>query len=315
MSGPLRIDRDRMRAVCQKTEAGRLSYHLGVMAKVASLSALLFAAFACVATGQGNSTWTEPFAPFRVAGNIYFVGTRGVSSFLLTTSDGHILIDTGLAQAVPQVRANVEKLGFTLRDIRIILSSHAHFDHVEGHAEMQRLTGATVMAVGEDAAALAAGQDISALGGPGWKPVKVGRILRDGDTVTLGGVTLTAHLTAGHTKGCTTWTTTVADGGKSLRVVFVGGVSVNQGVQLLDNPRHPSIVADYDRTFKVLKELQADIFLAQHPNMFDMEQKVARNAGGRNPFVDPEGYQAFVAEAEQSYMAQLKRERAGRAQR
>jgi metallo-beta-lactamase class B len=286
------------------------------MAKIGSLSALLFAAFVSVANGQANSSWTEPFAPFRVAGNIHFVGTRGVSSFLLTTPDGHILLDTGLEQAVPQVRANIENLGFALRDIKIILSSHAHFDHVEGHAEMQRLTGATVMAVGEDAAALSAGTDNSALGASGWKPVKVGRVLRDGDTVTLGGTTLTAHLTAGHTKGCTTWTTTVSEGGKSLRVVFVGGTSVNQGVQLLDNSRHPSIVADYDRTFKVLKEIQADIFLAQHPNMFEMEKKVARmNAGGGNPFVDPQGYKAFVAASEQSYQAQLRRERASRTQR
>jgi metallo-beta-lactamase class B len=283
------------------------------MAKIpASLSALLLVSFAAVAGGQGNSSWTEPFAPFRVAGNIFFVGTRGVSSFLLTTPDGHILLDTGLEQAVSQVRANVENLGFSLRDIKIILSSHAHFDHVEGHAEMQRLTGATVMAVGEDAAALSSGKDNSALGASGWKPVKVGRVLRDGDTVTLGGTTLTAHLTPGHTKGCTTWTTMVTDGGKSLRVVFVGGTSVNQGVQLLDNTRHPSIVADYDRTFKVLKELQADIFLAQHPNMFQMEEKVARTKAGGNPFVDPEGYKKFVAESEQSYLAQLKRERASR---
>ena len=285
------------------------------MARVASLSALLFAAFACDAVGLGNPAWTEPFAPFRVAGNIYFVGTRGVSSFLLTTPDGHILLDTGLQQTLPQVRANVENLGFALRDIKILLSSHAHFDHVEGHAEMQRLTGATVMAIGDDAAALSAGRDNSALGGPGWTPVKVGRILRDGDTVSLGGVTLTAHLTAGHTKGCTTWTTTVAENGKSLRVVFVGGVSVNQGVELLDNSRHPSIIADYDRTFKVLKELEADIFLAQHPDMFEMEQKVARNAGAGNAFVDPAGYKAFIAAAEHSYLTRLQRERAGRTQR
>jgi metallo-beta-lactamase class B len=286
------------------------------MAKTASLSALLFATFASVAGGQGNSSWTEPFAPFRVAGNLYFVGTRGVSSYLLTTPDGHILIDTGLEQAVSQVRANVENLGFAVRDIKILLSSHAHFDHVEGHAEMQRLTGATVMAIGEDAAALSSGKDNSALGGPAWKPVKVGRTLRDGDTVTLGGVTLTAHLTAGHTKGCTTWTTTVAEGGKTLRVVFIGGTSVNQGVRLLDNSRHPTIVADYERTFKVLKELQADIFLAQHPNMFEMERKVARmKAGAGNPFVDPQGFKEFVAAAEQSFLSQLKRERADRPQR
>lgn len=285
------------------------------MAKIGVWSALLLTAFTCAAAAQRDSSWTEPFASFRVAGNLYFVGTRGVSSFLMTTPEGHILIDTGLEQAVPQVARNIENLGFTLRDIKIILSSHAHFDHVEGHAEMQRRTGATVMAIGEDAAALSSGRDNSALGGPSWKPVSVGRVLRDGDTVTLGGVTLTAHLTPGHTKGCTTWTTTIADGGKPLRVVFVGGTSVNSGVQLLDNTRHPSIVADYERTFRVLKELAADIFLAQHPNMFDMEKKVARINAGGNPFVDPQGYKAFVQAAERSFQAQLQRERDGRTQR
>ena len=265
---------------------------------------------------QFSGAYSDPIEPFRIVGNIHYVGAANIASYLIATPQGHILIDTGMNEMHDGITRSIEKLGFKLADIKIMLSSHAHFDHVEGHAEMQRLSGATVMAVGEDAAALSAGQDNSALGGPGWNPVKVGRILRDGDTVTLGGTTLTAHLTAGHTKGCTTWMTTVADGGKSLRVVFVGGTSVNQGVQLLDNARHPSIVADYDRTFKVLKELQADIFLAQHPNMFQMEGKVARmNAGKGNPFVDPEGYRAFVAASEESYRAQLQRERAGRAQR
>ena len=230
-----------------ETKPRRLSYDSFFMPKIGAWSAVLFAAFACAAAAQRDSSWTEPFASFRIAGNLYFVGTRGVSSFLLTTPEGHILIDTGLEQAMPQVARNVENLGFAVRDIKIILSSHAHFDHVEGHAEMQRRTGATVMAIGEDAAALASGRDNSALGGPSWKPVRVGRVLRDGDTVTLGG--------------------------KPLRVVFVGGTSVNSGVRLLDNTRHPSIVADYERTFRVLKELAADIFLAQHPTMFDMERR------------------------------------------
>lgn len=263
-----------------------------------------------VLEAQSDPSWTEPFQPFRVAGNLYFVGTRGVSAFLFTTSEGHILLDTGLEKGVPLIRRNIETLGFKLTDIKVILSSHAHFDHVEGHAEMQRLTGATVMAVGEDAAALAAGTDRSALGGPGWKPVAVGRVLRDGDVVTLGGTTLTAHLTPGHTKGCTTWTTMVNDGGRNLRVVLVGGTSVNQGVQLLNNARHPAIVDDYRRTFRVLKELQADIFLAQHPNMFGMEQKVAAVKEGRsNPFVDPDGYREFVLTNEKAFVSRLERER------
>lgn len=259
--------------------------------------------------GQGSSRYTEPFEPFKIVGNLYFVGTRGVSSYLLTSPEGHILIDTGVEEGVPLVRRNIEKLGFKITDIKIILSSHAHFDHVGGHAEMQRITGATAMAVGEDAVSLSSGSDISALSGPGWKRVAVGRVLRDGEDVTLGGVTLKANLTPGHTKGCTTWTTTIRDGGRSYRVVFVGGTSINQGVRLVGNTRHPTIIPDYARTFRVLKELNADIFLAQHPNMFDMEAKVARlKAGDTNAFVDPQGYRAFVAEQEKNYQTQLQRE-------
>jgi metallo-beta-lactamase class B len=272
------------------------------------------AMFLCVRDGVAqNNSYTEPFEPFKIVGNLYFVGTRGVSSFLLTTSAGHILIDTGVEAAVPQVRANVEKLGFKITDIKILLSSHAHFDHVGGHAEMQRITGATAMAVGEDAVSLSSGSDISALSGPGWKRVAVGRVLRDGEDVVLGDVTVKANLTPGHTKGCTTWTAVVRDGGKSYRVVFVGGTSVNEGVRLLGNTRHPTIIADYTRTFRVLKELSADIFLAQHPRMFNMEAKVARmKAGDANAFVDPEGYRAFVADAEKAYLTQLNREKSER---
>jgi metallo-beta-lactamase class B len=258
---------------------------------------------------QNDPSWTEPFEPFRIADNLYFVGTRGVSSFLFVTPQGNILLDTGVEEAVPQVRANIEKLGFKISDIKIILASHAHFDHVGGHALMQQLTGATVMAVGEDAKSIGSGVDTSALGASGWKPAKVGRVLKDGETVALGGVTLTAHLTPGHTKGCTTWSTRVPHAGKSLFLVMVGGTSVNGGVKLLNNTRHPTIAEDYARTFRVLKELTPDIFVAQHPNMFKMEEKVARlKAGDANAFIDPQGYQAFVSSNEQAYLTQLKKE-------
>jgi metallo-beta-lactamase class B len=232
-----------------------------------------------------------------------------VSSFLFVTTAGNILLDTGVEQAVPIVRANVEKLGFKITDIKIILASHAHFDHVGGHALMQQLTGATVMAVGEDAKSIGSGTDSSALGGPGWKPAKVGRVLKDGETVTLGGVTLTPHLTPGHTKGCTTWSTRVTHNRKSLFLVMIGGTSINGGVKLLNNTRHPSIVDDYARTFRVLKELKPDIFVAQHPNMFHMEDKVRRlKAGDADAFIDPQGYQALVSSGEQTYQTQLKQE-------
>jgi metallo-beta-lactamase class B len=166
------------------------------------------------------------------------------------------------------------------------------------------------MALGEDAAALSSGVDTSALGAQGWKPVKVGRVLKDGDTVSLGDVTLTAHLTPGHTKGCTTWTTTVRDGARAVNVLFIGGTSVNQGVHLLGNTRHPSIVEDYARTFAFLRGQKPDIFLAQHPPMFGMEDKVRRLKGGETqPFVDPQGFQAFVASQERAYVAELQQER------
>jgi metallo-beta-lactamase class B len=279
--------------------------------KATMLAAAVLAATAAL-SAQGDPTWTQPFEPQRIADNLYFVGTRGLSSFLLVTREGNILIDTGLEESVPLVRANIEKLGFKIADIKIMLSSHTHFDHVAGHAEMQRLTGATIMALGEDAAALSSGTDNSALGARGWKPAKVGRVLKDLDTVSLGGVTLTAHHTPGHTKGCTAWTTTVTDTGQTYNVVFVGCASINQGVKLLGNTRHPTIVGDYARTFKVLKELRADIFLAQHPSMFRLEDKVKRlKPGAPNPFVDPQGYRDFVAGQERNYLTQLERERSG----
>jgi metallo-beta-lactamase class B len=280
-----------------------MKYAFTTLTALAALSAALGA--------QGDPSWRQPFEPFRIAGNLYFVGTRGLSSFLLTTPAGHILLDTGLDDTVPGIAANIEKLGFKPADVRIMLSSHAHFDHVGGHASMQRLTGAQVMAVGEDARALETGTDTSALGAQGWKPVKVSRVLKDGETVTLGGTTMTANLTPGHTKGCTTWTATITHEGRPLRVVFIGGTSINDGVTLIGNTRHPAIADDYARTFRVLREFQPDIFVAQHPSMFRMEEKVQRlKAGEREPFVDPAGYRAHVDAAEKAYRTQLQREQA-----
>jgi len=255
---------------------------------------------------------SRPVAPFRVIGNIYYVGAAGISAHLIVTPQGLILVDTGTREMLTGLRANIEKLGHKLTDVKIILSSHAHWDHVEGHAAMKDLTGAQVMAVGEDAAAIASGKDNSALGSDGWPPTKVDRVLKDGDTVTLGGVTLTAHLTPGHTKGCTTWTTTVEENGQSYSVVFIGALSINEGVKLIGNQRHPSIAADYARAFHVLKGLKPDVFLAQHPSIYGMEEKMKRLASGapQNPFIDPDGYRRVVSEAEVAYLKQLEREKA-----
>jgi metallo-beta-lactamase class B len=261
---------------------------------------------------QLDPTWLEPVEPFRIADGLWYVGSRGISSFLLTGPEGHVLLDTGLAQNVPLVKSSIEKAGFQLGDVKILLASHAHFDHVAGHAEMARLTGASVVALGEDARALSSGSDLSALAGPGWAPVPVARVIADGDVVELGPIRLTAHHTPGHTQGCTTWTTTVRDGGESLPVVLIGGTSVNAGVKLLDNARHPTIAEDYAGSFDVLKKLPVQIFLAQHPQMFGLDEKRARLGSGANPFIDPDGYRAFVDGQERSYRERLAAERAER---
>ncbi len=257
---------------------------------------------------------SQPVEPYKVIGNIYYVGAVNISSHIIVTPEGLILLDSGTQEMLPGIRTNLEKLDYTLQDVKIILSSHAHWDHVEGHAAIKELSGAQVMAVGEDAAAIASGIDTSAAGAQGWNPTAVDRVLKNGDKVTLGGVTMQAHLTPGHTKGCTAWTITVEENGKFYVVVFVGGTGINRGVQLLDNKRHPSIVEDYARTFRVLKELPADVFLAQHPSMYGMADKLERLRAGAtsNPFIDPEGYQRFLEEEEGKYLRQLEEERAGK---
>lgn len=259
---------------------------------------------------SAQSDWRQPLDGFKMIGNLYYVGTAGLSSYLITTPAGHIMIDSTLNDGVPLIKANVEKLGFKMSDVKILLSSHAHFDHVEGHAAMKRATGAEVMALGEDAAAIASGKDNSALGGPSWEPTPVARVLKDGDTVSLGGVTLTAHLTPGHTKGCTTWTTTFQDAGQSYPAIFVCSTTINQGVTLLKNARHPDIADAYARTFAFLKTQKPQLFFAPHPNQFGMADKLPRlKAGGANPFIDPSGYATYVARGEKVYLDQLAKER------
>jgi metallo-beta-lactamase class B len=257
---------------------------------------------------------SQPVEPYKVIGNIYYVGAVNISSHIIVTPEGLILLDTGTQEMLPGIRTNLAKLGYTLQDVKIILSSHAHWDHVEGHAAIKELSGATVMAVGEDAAAISSGIDNSAAGASGWNPTEVDRVLKDGDKVTLGGVTMQAHLTPGHTKGCTAWTTTVEEDGESYSVLFVGGTGINRnlGVKLLNNKRHPSIVEDYARTFRVLGSLEVDVFLAQHPSMYGMADKMERLKAGAtpNPFIDPEGYQRFLKQEEGNYLKQLEEERA-----
>jgi metallo-beta-lactamase class B len=272
----------------------------------------LACAFAGAAIGRAGAQepdWRQPFEPIKIVGNVYYVGTRGLSSFLIVTPAGGILIDSGEAASVPFIRANVEKLGFRLSDVRLLLAGHAHFDHVGGHADIKRLTNAQVVAMDADRDALESGTDRSALGGSGWAPVHIDRVIKDGETVALGGTTLTAHLTPGHTQGCTTWTMETTATGRRYQVAFVCSVTVNEGVRLVGNTRVPAIADHYARAFRVLRDLKPDVFVAEHGRVFDLEDKARRAGGAANPFVDAAGYRQFVDRSEQAYQKQLREER------
>ena len=228
---------------------------------------------------------TTPATPHRIAGNLYYVGTRSLASFLMTTPQGHILINTNWEAGVAGLKDSVEKLGFKFADIKIILGSHAHGDHMEGDALVKEMTGAQVMAMAEDVPALERMR-------PGDKPHPIDRVLRDGDRVTLGGSTLVARLTPGHTKGCTTWTTTVREDNRQLSVVIIGSMGSNPGFQFVNNKDNPNIADEYKQGFKVLRSLQPDIPLASHPAMYNMTAKLERLGAKPNPFIDPAGYTA-----------------------
>jgi metallo-beta-lactamase class B len=265
------------------------------------------------ASAQGNPDWTAPFPPFRIAGNLYYVGGKDLASYLVTTPKGNILINSDLEANVPMIRASVEKLGFKFEDTRILLISHAHFDHDAGSALVKEITGATYMVMDADVPVVESGgkADFQYGNTPAalYRPTKVDRVLHDGDKVTLGGTVLVAHLTPGHTRGCTTWTMTVRERGQSYNVVIVGSPNVNPGYRLVDNPVYPEIVEDYERMWRVLKSLPCDIFLGAHGSYFGLEAKHSRMApGGANPFVDPEGYKNFLAQKEQDFHTELARQ-------
>jgi metallo-beta-lactamase class B len=262
---------------------------------------------------QNSPAWTEPFPPFRIAGNLYYVGSKGLANYLITTPQGNILINSDLEESVPLIRASVEKLGFKFTDIRILLISHAHWDHDAGSAAIKALTGATYMVMDGDVSVVESGgkTDFQYGNQPAllYPPAKVDRVLRDGDQVKLGGVTLVAHLTPGHTKGCTTWTMKVEEAGRIHDVVIVGSPNVNEGYKLVGNSAYPEIAADYESTFQVLKSLPVDLFLGAHGSYFDLETKYARmKKGDAAPFVDPIGYRTYVTDRERAFRTELARQ-------
>jgi metallo-beta-lactamase class B len=273
------------------------------------------AVVAANAGAQHQPEWTEPFPPFKVAGNLYYVGSKGLANYLITTPAGNVLINSDLEANVPLIRASIEKLGFRFSDTKILLISHAHWDHDAASATVKRLTGAKYMVMDADVPVVESGgkndfhygSDTATL----YPATKVDRVLHDGDEVKLGGTTLVAHLTPGHTKGCTTWTMKVSEGGKSYDVVIVGSPNVNAGYKLVGNKTYPNIASDFEKTFRVLKSLPVDYFLGAHGAYFDMEAKYPRMKEGQpSPFLDRAGYAAYVTEREQAFQKELARQKA-----
>ncbi len=285
---------------------------------IVSCHLILFLAAVLATAGsvlaQPDPVWTEPFPPFRIAGNLYYVGSKGLANYLIVTPKGNILINSDLEANVPMIKASIEKLGFKFEDTRILLISHAHFDHDAGSYLIKNATGAQYMVMDADVSVVESGgkTDFQYGNTPAnlYPPTKVDRILHDGDQVRLGDTVLVAHLTPGHTKGCTTWTMKITAGGRIYNVVIVGSPNVNPGYKLVGNAAYRQIAEDYERMFRVLKSLPCDIFLGAHGGYFGLEQKYPLlKDGGANPFVDPDGYKNFVDQKERDFRTELAKQK------
>ena len=249
------------------------------------------------------AAWNKPTEPFKIIDNVYYVGTNGLASYLITSPQGHILVDTVMPEATSQIKANIEKLGFKVTDIKYLVNTHAHIDHTGGLAEMKQASGAQMIAGEADKPLLEGGyypgaQEDSALAFP---PVKVDRTVREGDKVTIGDVTLTARETPGHSPGCTSWEFSVKDGDatRSVLIFCSGTVALNH---LVPNPTYPGIVTDYRRTFARAKDMKVDVLLAPHPEMYRMQDKRAMlSDGAPNPFVNPGEFNAYAATLEKAF--------------
>ena len=264
-----------------------------------------------------NVDWTRPFPPFRMIGNIYWVGSYDLSTYLITTPQGNILINTGVGETAKQIKASVEQLGFKLSDTKILTATHGHFDHVAGLAELKRMTGAQLVVSEGDRELLESGgaADFRFGDTPGarFDPVKVDRTFKDGETISLGGTELTAHHHPGHTKGATSFTVNVQEAGKTYRVIIANMGSINPGVTVSGMAKYPGIAQDYARTFRAQKDMSIDVWLASHAAQFRMHEKY-KPGDAFNPerFVDPAGFLAAVRQLEQVYLAQLARERSAK---
>jgi metallo-beta-lactamase class B len=273
------------------------------MRKVAMVTLLASLLAAGLRAQNQQTDWNKPFPPHKVIGNVYYVGSEQLASFLITSPEGHILVNSSFETTVPVIRAAVEKLGFKFTDIKILVGSHAHGDHMEGDALVKQLTGAQVMAMEQDVPALRNMR-------PGGKEHPIDRVLKDGDEVRLGANTLVAHLTAGHTKGCSTWTMMVTDGAKVYNVAILGSIGVNPGYVLVNNKDYPQIADDYVKSFKVLRAMPVDVFLGAHGSFYGLTDKYARlDKGGPNPFIDPAGFKEHLDRQEKNFHARLEEQK------
>ncbi len=258
---------------------------------------------------------TEPADAFHIIDNVYFVGARlHLPSYLVTTDAGHILIDTTYDEYVPEIVANIESLGFSIDDVRYLLSSHAHHDHVGGHASMREISGALTLASAKDKDVIESGGATDFRDRGTWTPAVVDRVIADGEKVTLGDIVLTAHFTPGHTRGCTTWTMVVEEDGRPLDLVFLGGLRVNTSEPLVGHPDYPGMPQDFAYSFARLKVLPVDVYLGAHGYWFDLADKRERllAGSGTNPFIDPDGYQRAVRFWENGYLDRLREETHGK---
>ena len=261
---------------------------------------------------ETSRSWNKPVTAFRIAGNLYYVGAVEITSYLITTPEGHFLLDGGFVETAPQIERNIAELGFKLTDVKFLLNTHAHCDHAGGLAELKKVTGAKFVASERDAPMLRSGGHGDFRFGDAltFPRIEPDQIVHDGEAIQLGNQTMTAHLTPGHTKGCTTWTTRIRDGDKIYDVVFVGSQTALD-YKFVGQESYPGITRDFETSFALLNHLPCDIFLAAHGSFFHFMKKHERLLhGDANAFIDPDGYKSYLRESEQEFRNKLAQQKA-----
>jgi len=281
---------------------------------------LVLVMFACLGVARAAelppqmAAMNRPVTPFRISDDVYYVGASDVTSFLIVTDAGLILTDGGFDSTAPQIEANIRTLGFNIRNVKILLNSHAHYDHAGGLAALKQASGARLLASAADTPVLETGgrRDFADLGpGSTFPPVKVDGSLKDGQKLKLGHTTLTIHLTPGHTRGCTSWSLTTRVNGTKRDILYICSLTVLPMYRLVTKPSYPGIADDYAHSIKTLRTLPCDIMLASHGSFFGLDAKRTRlEAGDKAAFIDPSSCKTYLDTAEKLYNAELAKERA-----